>query len=126
MPTHGNVLIVDDDHNAGELIRLLLADTGYDATTTACAEEALRYLYSESVCDVVIADIRLPDMRGTELKQRIEETRPGLPVVLISGESDGIDAALSTGDLALAKPFSGRRLVAVVEDAMATGKGRSG
>jgi DNA-binding NtrC family response regulator len=116
--THANVLVVEDDPRARELMSALLIEMGYDVTSTESADEALRYLYSEEACDVILSDVVMPGMWGIELARRSQDARPGLPVVLISGKPEGIASAMRSHTLALAKPFTRGKLGQVLDTAL--------
>ena len=69
--------------------------------------------------DLLISDIVMPEMDGPELARRLGETRPGLPVLLISGYShDAIvrEGAFPAGAAFLGKPFTPSELAARVEE----------
>ena len=124
MTSHANILVVDDDRRARELMAALLQDMGFEVTSTESADEALRYLYSEESCDVILSDVVMPGMGGVELARRCEEARPGLPVVLISGKPEGIASAERSPALSIAKPFTRGRLSAVLDQALGTASAR--
>jgi two-component system, NtrC family, response regulator AtoC len=92
------VLIVDDDPPLCELLRLSLAAKGFAATTRATAEAALSTLSSRDF-DVLVTDLRLPQMDGLELCRRVTAERPDLPVVVITafGNLDSAVAAIRAG-----------------------------
>jgi Response regulator containing CheY-like receiver, AAA-type ATPase, and DNA-binding domains len=80
------ILVVDDDDVIREtLCELLAAD--YSCQTAETAEEALAKLEAQRF-DVVLTDISMPGLNGTELLQRVVENYPGTPVIIISGHSD--------------------------------------
>ena len=114
MSYRGNVLIVEDDVSTRELTAALVEALGYSVMTAESANDALRCLYSEEACDVLLSDIRMPDMSGLDLIGRAQDARPGLPVVLISGDVDGIAEAMHSGRLALTKPVRRERLSSVL------------
>jgi len=117
--TKPRILVVEDDKSSRVLMARLLGDIGFDVVSVADGDEALRYLYSEDACDIVLTDIVMPAMSGVEFSRMAQDVRPGLPVLLISGKVDAIASAIEAGSLALEKPISRARLVAVLEDALA-------
>lgn len=85
-PDMAEILVVDDDDVIREtLCELLAAD--YSCQTAETAEEALAKLEAQRF-DVVLTDISMPGLNGTELLQRVVENYPGTPVIIISGHSD--------------------------------------
>jgi signal transduction histidine kinase/CheY-like chemotaxis protein len=98
----GTALLVDDE----ELVRAstadMLSDLGYRVIEAASAEDALKRL-GEAPVDVVVTDHLMPGMTGTDLAREVQERRPGIPVLVISGyaDVDGIAPHLPR----LTKPF---------------------
>jgi CheY-like chemotaxis protein len=96
------VLAVDDDPAILELLAELVKEVGYEVQAVTSGAEALQKL-GQSRFDMVLTDLQMPNMSGEELANEIERTRPGLPVVFVSGK-------VSPGPTArhpfLAKPFS--------------------
>jgi DNA-binding NtrC family response regulator len=114
----GVVFVVDDHAQTRRALWTLLRDLGYEVVTAATSEEALRYIYSEEACDVILADIVMPGMWGNVLAQHAQAARPGLPVILLSGDRNAIASALEGGVFALEKPVSSTRLAAVLDEAL--------
>ena len=81
-------LIVDDDERNRKLARDLLSEAGFRTLEAATGEEAIT-LASEHVPDVVLMDLRLPDMDGTVAARRLgeDERTNGIPVVALSALS---------------------------------------
>ena len=81
-----DVLVVDDD----DVIRatlLELFEENYQCQVAGTAEEALRKLQAQAF-DVVLTDISMPGLSGSELLERVRELYPETPVIIISGLSD--------------------------------------
>jgi PAS domain S-box-containing protein len=108
----GVALLVDDE----ELVRMstadMLSDLGYAVVEAGSAEEAVRVLEREQPIDIVVTDHLMPGMTGTQLARHVQETRPGLPVLLVSGyaELEGVDADRPR----LTKPFRKDELAATL------------
>lgn len=85
MPT---VLIVEDFAVVRETLRELL-EPAYDCLAVRTAEEGLELLAAGPV-DVVITDLKLPGMSGIELLEEIRSSRPGLPVIAVTGGITGV------------------------------------
>jgi len=98
------VLVVDDDDVIrGTLCELLSQE--YSCQTAGTAEYALTKLEAQAF-DVVLADISLPGLSGTELLRRVLRLYPGTPVIMISGLSDQEQSLISQGAFDyLLKPF---------------------
>ncbi|MEM9457787.1 MAG: sigma-54 dependent transcriptional regulator [Myxococcota bacterium] len=92
MPS-GTLMIVDDDESTCDLLEALLAREGYAIEAVESAEAALGLL-DDPELDAVLTDLHMDGMDGIELCRRVESTRPGLPVVVITGHVS-VDAAVS-------------------------------
>lgn len=107
------VAVVDDDPSVRLALTRLLCAADLEVRAFASAGELLGFDWMvEPRCMVI--DFRMPDMNGLVLLRRIAETRPQLPVVIISGESDPElrSQALRQGAAAfLAKPIDDRELL---------------
>ena len=119
MRSPAHVLVVEDDADSRNALSLLLVDMGYSVTSAASGNEGLNFLYSEDGCDAVVTDVLMPGMSGVELAERARAARPGLPVVLLTGNPDGIESAVASGAVPLLKPVSSDRLSQVLGDALA-------
>jgi len=107
---HGRVLFVDDEEMLVDLGKSMLEKLGYHATALNSPTEALEMVKKDPYFfDVVITDLTMPDIQGTELANRIKKLRPDLPVILITGLSSIIAAKEVSArgiDLILSKPLS--------------------
>ncbi len=81
------VLAVDDQLYFRTFLEGLLVEEGYEVETAAGGEEALRALERDRF-DLVITDLVMPEMDGSELIKRIKERWPGQAVVIVSGVGD--------------------------------------
>ena len=81
-----DVLIVDDDDVIRETL-LELLEGNFQCQEASTAEEALRKLQAQPF-DVVLTDISMPGLSGSELMQRTRELYPETPVIIMSGLSD--------------------------------------
>jgi PAS domain S-box-containing protein len=81
-----SVMIVDDERPLLELAEELLASLGYEPVGYDSSEVALAAFEAEpGRFDAVITDLALPGMQGDEFAERLLQRRPGLPVLLMSG-----------------------------------------
>lgn len=87
-----HILIVDDDRTIRNLLLRLYECSGYTAVSVGSGEEALASLEHRDV-DLVITDIKLPGISGTELIAKIKETFPDVPIMAITGYSN-VDIAI--------------------------------
>jgi two-component system KDP operon response regulator KdpE len=113
------VLAVDDDAAILRTLGIAMRARGYEVETVADGRSALQSL-AERVPDVVLLDLGLPDLDGTEVLRRIRETSQ-VPVVVLSArhESDDKVEALDLGaDDYVTKPFGMEELLARVRAAL--------
>jgi signal transduction histidine kinase len=86
-PAQTRILLVDDEPGIRKVLGITLADGGYSVTTAENGEEALRR-FREHRPDVVLTDIKMPDMDGIELLQHIKAESPDTEVVMFTGHGD--------------------------------------
>jgi signal transduction histidine kinase len=107
------VLVVEDQPDLRELLRLLLEEEGLEVQEAAGAAAALQIIEGEGRRpDLVITDLVMPGLSGHELVRRMQAQSPGIPVLVISGYSDEEAPA---GARLLRKPFSADQLTRAVE-----------
>jgi CheY-like chemotaxis protein len=86
----GRVLVVDDEEAVTTSLQLLLERMGFSVTTFRDPMSALAwFLQDPSVVDYVVTDMRMPDLTGIDLAERIHQRRPDIPIALISGYLGG-------------------------------------
>ena len=86
------ILVVEDDHNVREVLTDLLGAV-YEVRPARTGAEALAILEEEDIA-LIVLDYRLPDRTGLEVLAEIKATRPGLPVIMMTGYgSEGLCAS---------------------------------
>jgi two-component system phosphate regulon response regulator PhoB len=116
------ILLVEDDGPVRNLIALALQLAGYEVHAAGCALEAFDLSATLPSLDLVVADVGLPRTSGPDLVRRLQEERPGLQALHITGHAEEWAAQLGL-DLAaprLRKPFSPAELVASVAELLPT------
>lgn len=116
----GHILIVDDDGEMVDALAAGLSLQGHRVSTANTGPTALAVVASAEV-DVVVTDLRMRGTSGLEVCQRIVETRPDLPVIVMTafGSLDTAVAALRAGAFdMLTKPFDLEELGFALERAM--------
>lgn len=106
------VLVVDDEDVIGELICEFLHYQRFNTLQASSAEEALEILESATV-HLVVSDIVMPGMSGTDLLVKIKDSYPNIPVILITGFGGRVtpeDAVEFGADGYFAKPFKNLEL----------------
>ena len=107
----GNLLVVDDDLRFRQTLEALLTGEGYDVRCAASGGMALQFAVEEPP-ELILLDIRLPDMDGFEVCRRLHENpRTGhIPVIFISGLDEMVDKVkgfTAGGVDYITKPYQG-------------------
>jgi two-component system, NtrC family, response regulator AtoC len=121
MEQRSRVLVVDDDPASRDLLRKVLATEGHQVVTAADGREALAEL-ARQPADLVVSDIRMPDLDGVQLLERMREAAPRVPVILVTafGDVEGAVEAIRRGAFDyLAKPYDVDAIRLVVRRALA-------
>ena len=111
------VLVVEDEEDVREVVTRSLRDAGYHVLEAASGEAALHLLNGQNRIDLLLTDVVLKGISGRELAARVTQDQPDLPVIFISGYTDGEIArrGLLHPDAAFVqKPFSPDTIVRAV------------
>jgi two-component system response regulator PilR (NtrC family) len=111
-----NILIVDDEQSYRQLLSLVFESDGHSLRTARNGREALELLKTEPA-DVVISDVRMPDMDGIDLLRAVRETLPDIGVVLMTAFASvdtARDAFKLGADDFIQKPFDVEELKLIV------------
>jgi excisionase family DNA binding protein len=109
----GRVLVVDDDDRLREYIRVNLEMDGFSVLEAGSAAEGLAAL-EEEVPDLILLDVKMPQVDGFEMLQRVQERHGvgAIPVIMFSGKVDEARAATERGAQAfIGKPFDPQQLI---------------
>lgn len=109
------ILVVDDEPDLLELVRVNLAQEGYRVDTATSGRVALAEL-RRARPDLAVLDLMLPDVSGTDLCRRIRADRElsDLPIIMLTAKADEVDRVVGFevgADDYVTKPFSPRELV---------------
>ena len=118
------ILIADDDRAIRTVLEQALGRAGYDVRSTDNASTLWRWV-SEGEGDLVITDVVMPDGNGLDLLPQMRQTRPELPILVMSAQNNmmtAIKAAERGAYEYLPKPFDLIELAGVVERALSTPK----
>jgi len=119
MAPRQTILVVDDDPHIREVVRFAMDKAGFAVAEAADGEQALER-YTEVDPDLVILDILMPEMDGTDVCRALR-ARSTVPIVFLSSKDDEIDRIVGLelgGDDYVTKPFSPRELVARVRSVL--------
>jgi DNA-binding NtrC family response regulator len=117
------VLIVDDDPSILEVLEARLSAAGFVVHKAASGPEALELLKTQTT-DILVSDIKMPEMSGLELLAKIRAIFPQLPVIFLTAYGtipDAVDAVKAGAVDYLTKPFDGKELVRKIETVINTG-----
>jgi len=121
----GSVLVVDDEETVGEFMRELLETWGLQATFVHRPDLAFGMIRDDPRrFDLLITDHSMPKITGTELAERVQHIRAGLPVIVYTGQGDGLSCGGPDRrgvSAVLCKPIDPARLAEVLASCLATG-----
>jgi len=111
-----SILVVDDERNIVELLRLYLEKEGFAVVSASDGEQAL-VQYERSEPDLVVLDLMLPKLDGFEVCRELRR-RGDVPILMLTARSEDVDAIVGLelgADDYVTKPFNPRALVARVK-----------
>jgi CheY-like chemotaxis protein len=118
----GTILLVEDDAMVRGMAAALLEEIGYTVLIAKTPMEALSICEKrDTSIDLLLTDVVMPGMKGTELRDRIKALRPGMKVLFMSGYTSNVivhHGVLEEGVRFIHKPFSMQDLAAKVRDAI--------
>lgn len=107
MTDKSKILVVDDEPSVGEVLSEFFTPKGYEVICASGGIEGLSKA-EKMEPDVILLDVRMPDLDGISVLRRIREVNPGVGVLMMSGNSD-LEAAKETLQLGaydyILKPF---------------------
>src|SRR5215510_2572577 len=118
------VLVIDDDPEMLDLARFHLEKNGYEVICAETGAQALR-LVAEHRHEVVLTDLKLPDIYGIELVAKLKEVSPGTEVIMITGYgsvTEAIDATKAGAFYFIEKPVEFEELMALIGRAIERGR----
>ena len=110
------IMIVDDDPNIQQLISLYLTREGFDVTTAAAGDEALR-LFKSDPPNLMLLDIMLPVMDGWQVCREVRKVS-NIPIIMLTAKDETFDKVLGLelgADDYIVKPFDTKELVARIK-----------
>ncbi len=114
------IYVIDDDDAVRQSLEFLLKTAGVTVRSFESAKAFIEIL-PEIHSGCVITDVRMPEITGIELLQRVKETNPDLPVIVITGHGDislAVDAMKIGAVDFLEKPFDDDQLLVAVRSAL--------
>jgi DNA-binding NtrC family response regulator len=117
MVENARILVVDDEDSIRKVLKTILEEKGYCVDTAESGEEAISKS-KNSVYNLALIDVRLPDIEGTELLKAIEETTPNMVKVIVTGYpslQNAITAVNNGADAYILKPFKVEKVLQTIE-----------
>jgi CheY-like chemotaxis protein len=116
------ILVVEDEDGIREVARRILARGGYEVLTASGGEEAIALANArEEAIDVLITDVIMPRMMGTEVAEAIAERHPGTRIMYMSGYAHPLIGSVQRvpeDRILIEKPFTERTMLLKVREAL--------
>ena len=120
-----NILLIEDMDGVRTAVSMILSGAGHTVSTAADGDAGLAKANQQSF-DLVVTDILMPHVDGTEVIVQLKAKSPSLPILAISGgganvpAEDALRIARDQADRVLQKPFSKAEVLAAVEELLTT------
>ena len=115
------VVIIDNEESMLTTLEVLFSSKGYAVRTANGGREGLKLLEDGDLPDLLITDIKMPDLDGIEVLRSVKKIDPHLPVVLMTAHADkrkAISAVNEGAHYFLEKPFENRHLLKICSEAL--------
>jgi DNA-binding NtrC family response regulator len=119
-PAPRHILIMEDESSVAHGLELILTEEGYVVDVAMTGRAALDAFDSKG-CDLLVADLRLPDIDGLEVIRQVKTRRPDTEIIVITGYASvasAVDAFRAGIHEYLSKPFSDDQILTAVEHAL--------
>ncbi|MFL6156060.1 MAG: response regulator [Marmoricola sp.] len=116
------VLVVEDEESYSDALSYMLRKEGFEVAIAATGPDALAE-FDRAGADIVLLDLMLPGMPGTEVCRQIRQTS-NVPVIMVSAKDDEVDKVVGLelgADDYVTKPYSPRELVARIRAVLRRG-----
>jgi len=117
MHDNAHILVVDDHREIRDLVRQLLERDGFRVSTAADGQE-MQLILRERKIDLIVLDLMLPKVDGLVLCRNLRAASSDVPIIMLTAKGEEIDRVLGLemgADDYVAKPFSGRELIARIK-----------
>jgi DNA-binding NtrC family response regulator len=116
------VLVIDDEQVVLDSVKKILLDEGYEVEVNLSGRDGLKDAL-QSHYDIVLTDIRMPDIGGMRVLRDIKRSKPSLPVIMITGYASvksSVQAMKLGASDYVEKPFTPDQLIKAVDTALET------
>jgi two-component system chemotaxis response regulator CheY len=123
--TKGKILVIDDEEDVREVLRIHLESAKYNIIEAENGEEAIKLMKSGAnllQVGLIICDIRMPKVNGVEAIEYLKENAPSIPIIVVTGYPDSeLAVSLLKKGIKdyLVKPVEKETLLAKVKEALA-------
>ena len=120
----GKILVVDDDSNLLEIIKMRLESSDYEVTTVLEEEDALKAV-KEQAFDLSIIDLQLKERDGISVMEDVHKITPDIPVIILTayGSIENAVEAMNKGAYDyMTKPFDSGELLFQIKKAIKNGR----
>jgi two-component system response regulator HydG len=115
------IVVCDDEAEMLNYLRKMLVGNGFVVETFPSGQALLAYLEGGGAADLLLQDVRMPDMDGLEILSRVKKVLPGMPVVIMTafGSIDAAVEAIKVGAYDyVTKPFPREKILGVLHNAL--------
>lgn len=122
-----HILIMEDDINVAKGLKMILDEQGYDVDLQDTGHGALDAM-DQREYDLLMADLRLPDIDGMQVIKQVKDSRPRTEVIVMTGYATSelaVDAMKLGAHDFLAKPFTEEQIKASIDEALAAKQTRT-
>ncbi|MCW4015504.1 MAG: response regulator [Candidatus Bathyarchaeota archaeon] len=112
------ILIVEDDENIRGTIKSILQQSGYETDTAETGHEAEQKA-KDRIYNLVLLDIKLPDIEGTQLLAKLHKTAPQMVKIMVTGYpslENSMEALNKGADAYVTKPVKPAKLLALIQE----------
>jgi len=115
-----SIIIIDDDQVVADMTKEILENYGYNATVFYEAQDVINEISKNFYnYDLLISDMSMPNMTGTELAEQIQKLKPGMPVIIMTGYNNKLlfEAPLDKLNIKsiVQKPVTGKELSTIIK-----------
>jgi DNA-binding NtrC family response regulator len=118
MGKHARILVVDDDESIRTVLTAVLQEKGYAVDTAGSGNEGIEKTKT-SFYNLALVDIRLPDMEGTQVLAKMNETAPEIRKIILTGYpsvQNAVDALNKGAHAYIMKPFDMDNVLRTMEE----------
>lgn len=112
------ILIIDDEYPVRDVIKIALTENGYTVIEASDGKEGIQ-VFQDSLPDIVLTDVKMPELSGIEVTKKIKEIKADVDVIIMTGygtEDLVIEALRSGASNYIKKPISFNELLNIINN----------